>query len=195
MVRKVVHIQPRAAGEQQPGQALVVSGDIRHGHALLPRGQREVDGRPRGHHDIGWRVLPDDLPGRGPGMRHAIRLAEVHAAQHDGFRLVEASPGAHEVGYPSGVDIRTEFTDLLGEIEDEMRVVLGERDGHARPLYEMLAYHLGIDKREGPRGKRTGLRSGSGRGGNFGSLPSRISLRTYSRFHPLLYAIRKANLE
>ena len=35
-----------------------------------------------------------------------------------------------------------------------MRVVLGERDGHARPLYEMLAYHLGIDKREGPRGKR-----------------------------------------
>ena len=52
------------------------------------------------------------------------------------------------------MDIRTEFTDLLGEIEDEMRVVLGERDGHARPLYEMLAYHLGIDKREGPRGKR-----------------------------------------
>ena len=58
------------------------------------------------------------------------------------------------VGYPCDVDIRTEFTDLLGEIEDEMRVVLGERDGHARPLYEMLAYHLGIDKREGPRGKR-----------------------------------------
>ena len=58
------------------------------------------------------------------------------------------------VRYPCDVDIRTEFTDLLGEIEDEMRVVLGERDGHARPLYEMLAYHLGIDKREGPRGKR-----------------------------------------
>jgi geranylgeranyl diphosphate synthase, type I len=52
------------------------------------------------------------------------------------------------------VDIRTEFTDLVAEIEDEMRLVLGERDGHARPLYEMLAYHLGIDKPEGPRGKR-----------------------------------------
>ena len=55
----------------------------------------------------------------------------------------------------SVLNIRTEFTDLLGEIEDEMRLVLGERDGHTRPLYEMLAYHLGIDKREGPRaGKR-----------------------------------------
>jgi geranylgeranyl diphosphate synthase type I len=55
----------------------------------------------------------------------------------------------------SVVNIRTEFTDLLGEIEDEMRLVLGERDGHTKPLYEMLAYHLGIDKREGPRaGKR-----------------------------------------
>jgi geranylgeranyl diphosphate synthase type I len=52
------------------------------------------------------------------------------------------------------VDIRTEFNDLLTEIEDEMRSVLSERDGHARPLYEMLAYHLGLDQTEGPRGKR-----------------------------------------
>jgi geranylgeranyl diphosphate synthase, type I len=52
------------------------------------------------------------------------------------------------------VDIRTEFNDLLTEIEGEMQAVLSERDGHARPLYEMLAYHLGLDQPEGPRGKR-----------------------------------------
>jgi geranylgeranyl diphosphate synthase type I len=52
------------------------------------------------------------------------------------------------------VDIRTEFNDLLIEIETEMRTVIGERDGHARPLYEMLSYHLGLDQMEGPRGKR-----------------------------------------
>ncbi|MEP7040104.1 MAG: polyprenyl synthetase family protein, partial [Chloroflexota bacterium] len=35
-----------------------------------------------------------------------------------------------------------------------MRSVLGEHDASARPLYEMLAYHLGLDQTEGPRGKR-----------------------------------------
>jgi len=35
-----------------------------------------------------------------------------------------------------------------------MRSVLDERGGHARPLYEMLAYHLGLDHEGGPRGKR-----------------------------------------
>ena len=58
------------------------------------------------------------------------------------------------VGYASAVDIRTEFTRLLGDIEAEMSSVLAERDGHARPLYEMLAYHLGLDDESGPRGKR-----------------------------------------
>ncbi len=52
------------------------------------------------------------------------------------------------------MDIGTEFNDLLTEIETEMRSVLGEHDGHALPLYEMLAYHLGLDDQEGPRGKR-----------------------------------------
>jgi geranylgeranyl diphosphate synthase type I len=59
-----------------------------------------------------------------------------------------------EVGYPSVVDIRAEFTRLLTDIEAEMSSVLDERGGHARPLYEMLAYHLGLDGSEGPRGKR-----------------------------------------
>jgi geranylgeranyl pyrophosphate synthase len=58
------------------------------------------------------------------------------------------------VGYPSAVDIRSEFTHLLGEIEDEMRAVLSEHDGPTHPLYEMLAYHLGLDEPSGPRGKR-----------------------------------------
>jgi geranylgeranyl diphosphate synthase type I len=66
----------------------------------------------------------------------------------DMARLIE------EVGYASAVDIRTEFTRLLTDIEAEMSSVLGERDGHARPLYEMLAYHLGLDGDAGPRGKR-----------------------------------------
>ena len=47
-----------------------------------------------------------------------------------------------------------QFNDLLVEIEDEMRSVLDEHDGTARPLYEMVAYHLGLDQMEGPRGKR-----------------------------------------
>jgi geranylgeranyl diphosphate synthase, type I len=59
-----------------------------------------------------------------------------------------------EVGYPSGVDIRTEFSQILGDIEAEMSAVLDERQGHARSLYEMLAYHLGLDGDAGPRGKR-----------------------------------------
>ena len=48
----------------------------------------------------------------------------------------------------------SQFNDLLTEIEEEMRSVLDEHDGSARPLYEMLAYHLGLDQTEGPRGKR-----------------------------------------
>ena len=63
-------------------------------------------------------------------------------------RLVE------EVGYPAGVDIRTEFNQIVGDIEAEMSSVLNERQGHARPLYEMLAYHLGVDGSGAPRGKR-----------------------------------------
>ncbi len=52
------------------------------------------------------------------------------------------------------MDIRTEFSDLLAEIESEMRSVIAERDGHTRSLYEMLGYHLGLDEPDGPRGKR-----------------------------------------
>jgi geranylgeranyl diphosphate synthase, type I len=59
-----------------------------------------------------------------------------------------------EVGYPSAVDIRTEFSQILGDIEAEMSAVLDERQGHARSLYEMLAYHLGLDGGSAPRGKR-----------------------------------------
>ncbi len=59
-----------------------------------------------------------------------------------------------EVGYPSDVDIRTEFTRLLTDIETEMSEVIDKRGGHARPLYEMLGYHLGLDGADGSRGKR-----------------------------------------
>jgi geranylgeranyl diphosphate synthase type I len=60
---------------------------------------------------------------------------------------------AGPVGYAVPVDIRAEFSELLADIEAEMQSVLSERDGHTRPLYEMLAYHLGLDG-NGPRGKR-----------------------------------------
>ncbi|MGZ8563152.1 MAG: polyprenyl synthetase family protein [Candidatus Limnocylindria bacterium] len=52
------------------------------------------------------------------------------------------------------MNIRVESNDLLAEVEAEMRSVIGERDGHARPLYDMLSYHLGLDETDGPRGKR-----------------------------------------
>jgi geranylgeranyl diphosphate synthase type I len=61
-------------------------------------------------------------------------------------RLVE------DVEYPSAVDIRTEFTQILTDIETEMSDVLNERTGPARPLYEMLAYHLGLDGNAPQRG-------------------------------------------
>jgi geranylgeranyl diphosphate synthase type I len=54
----------------------------------------------------------------------------------------------------TSTDIRTEFNDLLTQIEDEMRAVLAGREGPAGQLYEMLAYHLGLDQPDGPRGKR-----------------------------------------
>ncbi len=57
-----------------------------------------------------------------------------------------------EVGYASAVDIRTEFTQILTDIDAEMLAILNERDGHARPLYEMLAYHLGLDEGPGQSG-------------------------------------------
>ena len=57
-------------------------------------------------------------------------------------------------GYPSNVDIRTEFSEILADIEAEMSKVLDERQGEARSLYEMLAYHLGLDGDGRPRGKR-----------------------------------------
>jgi geranylgeranyl diphosphate synthase, type I len=52
------------------------------------------------------------------------------------------------------VDIRIEFTRQIEQIDGEMSRVLGTRGGHARPLYEMLAYHLGLDTGGDARGKR-----------------------------------------
>jgi geranylgeranyl diphosphate synthase type I len=52
------------------------------------------------------------------------------------------------------MDTRVEFGQLLADIESEMAAVIDERGGRARPLYEMLAYHLGLDGVSGPKGKR-----------------------------------------
>src|SRR6188768_482935 len=78
---------------------------------------------------------------------------------HDAHAHPSSAAGAmtrlvEEVRYPSEVDIRTEFTQILTDIESEMSAILDERGGHARPLYEMLAYHLGLDGKAGRGGKR-----------------------------------------
>ena len=52
------------------------------------------------------------------------------------------------------LDIKAEFSQLLDDIENEMRSILDERQGVARPLYDMLAYHLGLDLDARRRGKR-----------------------------------------
>ncbi len=52
------------------------------------------------------------------------------------------------------MDIRVEFSEQLRDIDDEMRSIVDERGDGAKPLYEMLAYHLGIDSPDRPRGKR-----------------------------------------
>lgn len=79
-----------------------------------------------------------------------IRMHPTTGAQ----RISGMARRLEQVGYPSEVDIRTEFTRLLEDIEREMSNVIDERGGHARPLYEMLTYHLGIDGKSGPQGKR-----------------------------------------
>jgi geranylgeranyl diphosphate synthase type I len=43
---------------------------------------------------------------------------------------------------------------MVAEVEAEMTAILDEHRGPAQPLYEMLAYHLGIDGGNGTGGKR-----------------------------------------
>jgi len=52
------------------------------------------------------------------------------------------------------MDIRVEFSQLVADVEDEMRSILAEHSGPARPLYDMLEYHLGLDGNGGVGGKR-----------------------------------------
>lgn len=52
------------------------------------------------------------------------------------------------------MDIRIEFSQLVAEVEAEMQSILDEHRGPAQPLYDMLAYHLGLDGSDGSSGKR-----------------------------------------
>ncbi len=52
------------------------------------------------------------------------------------------------------MDIRVEFSQMVADIDAEMRSILDEHRGPADPLYEMLAYHLGLDGSDGSTGKR-----------------------------------------
>ena len=52
------------------------------------------------------------------------------------------------------MDIRVEFSQLVADVEAEMQSILDEHGGPARPLYDMLSYHLGLDGSDGSSGKR-----------------------------------------
>ncbi len=52
------------------------------------------------------------------------------------------------------MDIRVEFSQLVADVEAEMQSILDEHGGPARPLYDMLEYHLGLDGSDGSSGKR-----------------------------------------
>jgi geranylgeranyl diphosphate synthase, type I len=80
-------------------------------------------------------------------------MISSHPQRREG-RIDDMGRLVEEVEYASSVDIRAEFTREIGDIESEMSAVIAERGGHARPLYDMLAYHLGIDAPDRTRGKR-----------------------------------------
>jgi geranylgeranyl diphosphate synthase, type I len=44
--------------------------------------------------------------------------------------------------------------DLIADIEGEMLRLVGDRDDATRGVYEMIRYHLGLDRRDAPAGKR-----------------------------------------
>ena len=50
--------------------------------------------------------------------------------------------------------MRVEFSQLVADVEAEMRSILDEHRGPAGPLYDMLAYHLGLDGSDGGSAKR-----------------------------------------
>lgn len=99
------------------------------------------------------------------------------------------------------VDIRSEFTRLLDDIETEMsKVVLEQRDGHARPLYEMLAYHLGIDAPDSGSAKRMrpliGLLAYESLGGDYRTvLPGAAAVELGHNFSLVHDDIEDADLE
>ncbi|HET9498580.1 MAG TPA: polyprenyl synthetase family protein [Candidatus Limnocylindria bacterium] len=52
------------------------------------------------------------------------------------------------------MNTRVEFSQLVADVEAEMQSILDEHRGPARPMYDMLAYHLGLDGTDGSSGKR-----------------------------------------
>ncbi|HEV7200447.1 MAG TPA: polyprenyl synthetase family protein [Candidatus Limnocylindria bacterium] len=52
------------------------------------------------------------------------------------------------------MDIRVEFSQMVADIEAEMQSILDEHRGPAAPMYDMLAYHLGLDGTDADGGKR-----------------------------------------
>lgn len=164
-VRELNDVPGRGRGVQVVAQAKVRLLERRLGHDVPGPADRQdemdvaeglepaADARPRATNAL--RHDPQLAEARGEHGEHPIRLAEVHRAQDDRLGLVETGARAHRSGYPSRVDIRSEFNDLLADIEAEMQSVLDERRGsHTEPLYAQLAYHLGIDRTGGSRGKR-----------------------------------------
>ena len=189
--------------ERARGDDVERAADRQHELNVAERLEPATDPRARPPHALGDHLeLPE---ARREDGQHAVGLAELHRAQDDRLGLVDARPRAHrrnllhrciiltdalpratsamtrlveEVGYPSAVDIRTEFTQILTDIETEMSDVLNERTGPARPLYEMLAYHLGLDPNAPQRGGKRirpllGVLAYQSLGGDYQQGPSR----------------------
>ena len=154
----------RGRGMEVGPEAQVGVQQLRLGHHVerAAHGQDEV-------HRAQWLQSPAD-PGARPAhalgddpqlaevrrehRQHAVRLPQIQATEDDGLGLVEARARAHRSGTLRAMDIRVEFSQMVAEVEAEMTAILDEHRGPAAPLYEMLAYHLGIDGGGGTGGKR-----------------------------------------
>ena len=129
-----------------------------------PHGEHEIDRAERFEAAADPRSRAPDALGNDPQLAEMggqdgedpVGLAEVQPAEDDGLGLVQARARAHRqpVGYASDVDIRVEFSQMVADVDAEMRSILDEHRGPADPLYEMLAYHLGLDGSDGSTGKR-----------------------------------------
>ena len=75
---------------------------------------------------------------------------------------------------------------MVADVDAEMRSILDEHRGPAQPLYEMLAYHLGLDGSDGSTGKRIRPSSASSSSGPWAATTGAPGRRRGGRAGPQL---------